>query len=130
MKYLLGTGLFVLFSWTLAAQDIIVREASPIGAMMEAFKSQNRSGLTIPGWRIQLLATTDREKVEFEKIKFSTKYPDIRVDWVHSKPYYKLQAGAYASRMETYRMLHRIKEDFPGAYPAADQLKPEELLEQ
>ncbi|MEZ4950403.1 MAG: SPOR domain-containing protein [Saprospiraceae bacterium] len=110
------------------AQNIAITETPPIGSMMKRFAEINAEKEEVPGWRIQLLATTDRQKVESEMQKFKMLYPDIKVDWSHSKPYYKLRAGAFGSRLETYHMLYVIKNDYPGAYPAADKLKPEELL--
>lgn len=110
------------------AQGIIVKEAPAVAQLMQKFIEYNRTKPELDGWRIQLLATTDRQKVESEKTRFQSLFPNIAVDWVHSKPYYKLRAGAYTNRLDIYQMLYVIRKEYPGAYPAADKLKPEELV--
>lgn len=127
MKYI---AILILLSIPVFAtgQNIVIKETPPIGSMMDKFAALNAEATEIEGWRIQLLATTDRQKVEQELQRFKMLYPGISVDWSHSKPYYKLRAGAFTSRLDTYHMLHVIKKDYPGAYPAKDKLKPAELL--
>jgi len=61
------------------------------------------------------LATTDRRKVEREEAKFISRYPTIRVNWEHSKPYYKLKAGAFATKLEATRTLKELKKDYHSA---------------
>lgn len=128
MNRLLSLLFFTVLTWTCTAQGVVAFEEPPIDAMMERYVELNELNPEIKGYRIQLLATTDRQKVEQEKQRFQNLYPGIKVDWVHSKPYYKLRAGAFRTRMETYHMLFVIKEYYPGAYPATEKLQPEELL--
>lgn len=110
------------------AQDISVTEEAAITEMMERFTDENKSRTSVEGWRIQLLATTDRQKMERSKQTFQYRYPNIPVDWEHSKPYYKLRAGAFATKLEAIRLLYLLKEDYPSAYPAKDKkIRPEEM---
>lgn len=113
-----------------AAQGVInVNEDSTVSDLMNRWVEINQATLTVDGWRIQLLATSDRAKVENAKRRFQTLYPNIFVDWTHSKPYYKLRAGAFASKLEATRMLYLLKKDYPTAYPAKDDtIRPAELL--
>ena len=113
-----------------AAQGVInVTEDSAVSDLMNRWSEINQATLTVDGWRIQLLATSDRAKVENAKRRFQTLYPNIFVDWTHSKPYYKLRAGAFASKLEATRMLYLLKKDYPTAYPAKDDtIRPAELL--
>ena len=96
---------------------------------MTRFIGQNQSKTTVPGWRIQLLATNDRQNMETALRRFEDLYPSIPADWLHAKPYYKVRAGAFASKREALRTLYILRSDYPGAYPVQDnQIKPEELL--
>ena len=114
---------------SLAQGTINVNEEKEITALMDQFEQINRNTYTVDGWRIQLLATSDRSKVENAKRRFQTLYPNIYVDWTHSKPYYKLRAGAFASKLEATRMLSILKKDYPTAYPAKDNtIRPIDLL--
>ena len=121
--------LFFITQHNFAQSTILVNEEPEITNLMDRFTTINQTTYTVEGWRIQLLATTDRSKVESAKRQFQTLYPNIFVDWTHSKPYYKLRAGAYGSKLEATRMLYVMKKDYPTAYPAKDDtIRPIDLL--
>ncbi len=94
-----------------------INETPEVQSIMDRYTASNRMKTTIKGWSIQLLATTDRRKMEQTKDEFTQKYPMIFVDWEHSAPYYKLHVGVYQSKLEALRQLHQFKADFPGAFP-------------
>lgn len=112
------------------AQNVNIKEDFPITKMMDTFVAKNKITHEVNGWRIQIMATTDRRKMEEAKSEFLTNFPDISVDWTHSKPYYRLRAGAFRSKLEATRLLHKLKESYPSAYPAKDNnIKPQELID-
>lgn len=113
----------------IAQGKISVNAPVSVNQMMDRYVELQKATTSMTGWRIQLLATTDRQEMESALYRFQSLYPYIRVDWVHAKPYYKIQAGAFKSKLESYRILYLIKRDYPGAYPAIDNsIKPEEFL--
>ena len=121
--------LVVVTQITFAQGTIKVNEEAEITGLMDRFLAINESTFTVDGWRIQLMATSDRDKVEDAKRRFQTLYPNIYVDWTHSKPYYKLRAGSFGSKLEATRMLYVLKKDYPTAYPAKDDtIRPIDLL--
>ena len=125
---------FLLFSFCCVffttAQNVSIKEDFPIDKMMTTFISKNKNTYQIEGWRIQIMATTDRRKMEEAKSEFLSNYPDISIDWTHSKPYYRLRAGAFTSKLDAVKLLHKLKEDYPSAYPAKDNnISPQELIE-
>jgi SPOR domain len=129
-KSLLFILLFASCVLFVDAQNVTIKEDFPISKMMDAFVAKNKSTYKIEGWRIQILATTDRRKMEEAKAKFLANYPDISIDWTHSKPYYRLRAGAFTSKLDAVRLLHKLKEDYPSAYPAKDfNINPQELVD-
>ena len=123
----------ILFSCSFAllqAQNVTINEDFPIGKMMDSYTAKSKSTYQIDGWRIQIMATTDRRKMEEAKSEFLTNYPNISVDWTHSKPYYRLRAGAFTSKLDASRLLYILKEDYPSAYPAKDNnIRPQELID-
>lgn len=75
------------------------------------------------------MATTDRQRMENALGQFQALYPWVASSWVHTKPYYKIRAGAFASKRDALRTLYLLKRDYPAAYPIQDiEIKPEELL--
>ncbi len=121
---------FLLFALSdIQAQNITINEDPAISRMMIRMLDINRSQNRVDGWRIQILATTDRRKMEDAKDRFLATYPQIDVDWIHAKPYYKLRVGAFESRIDANRLLYQLKRDYPSAYLAKDNnIEPIELV--
>jgi len=120
---------FILFMVHQLDAQIRVIENSEVARVMDQYAATNRLTTNVPGWRIQLMATTDRRKMEDAKSEFMARYPYIPIDFIHANPYYKLRAGAFATKLETQRVLYMIKSDFPSAYPAQDKnIRPAELV--
>jgi hypothetical protein len=129
-KLILAILAVAIFDISLQAQGNITEKVDPaIASLMKRYVDINKSTKTIAGWRIQILATTDRQKVEDALGKFQSLYPNINADWIQSKPYYKLRAGAYTSKRDAIAAQYLLKMDYPTAYPVQDnEIKPEELI--
>lgn len=118
-----------LFSLKTEAQNIQINADTTILSMMNRFAEINKSKSNLEGWRIQITATTDRQKLEGMKQTFQYRYPNISVDWVHSKPYFKLLAGAFATKLEALRLKYILEKDYPGIFLVKDRsIRPEELV--
>ncbi len=128
----ISTLLFVcmlLASEALAQGQVTETVPPTIQRLMQVWVDNNKATPSLKGWRIQILASTDRMRVENALSQFRFRYPNLPADWVHQKPYYKLQAGAYLTRRDALSTLYVIKQDYPGAYLVqTSDIKPEELL--
>lgn len=112
-----------------AQQNVIIEEDAPIGEMMKRYAEINQSKPFITGWRVQIIATPDRQRLESVRQSFQYRYPSIPVDWVHDKPYYKLRAGAFSSRLEAMRLRHILERDYPGLYLVRDEaIRPRDMI--
>lgn len=112
-----------------SAQNIQYVEEPKIAEMMDRFVTLNKSKVFLQGWRIQIMATPDRQKVEGAKANFRYRYPNIPVDWVHDKPWYKLQAGAFATKLEALRLKNILSQEYSALYPVQDdRITPQELI--
>lgn len=121
---------FLLSVSTLSAQNIHVDEEYDVSRMMLRFVELNKMSTAVSGWRIQLVATTDRRKMERDREVFMRRHPDISIDWQHAKPYYRLRAGAFQTKLEAIRVLHLLKRDYPSAFPAKDSnINPKEFVD-
>lgn len=128
MKRIVSLLLGVLFFCIASHAQVQITEDPAVVSLVQRHMDQNRMATTISGWRIQLLATTDRRKVENEESKFIQRYPLIQVDWVHSKPYYKLQAGAFANRLDATRLLKEFNKYYPSALLTKSDVRINEVL--
>lgn len=113
-----------------AQNNIQIKEEPVIANMMERFAEINKSQTRVDGWRVQVLATPDRQELERVRQVFQYKYPNITIDWVHTSPYYKLRAGAFATKLEAIRLQYLLRRDYPSAYLVKDNnLRPAELVD-
>ena len=122
-------ALFLAITNISFAQNVVIEEDDPIGAMMDRYVELNKSKSVIAGWRVQIMASPDRQRLESIKQSFQYRYPSIPVDWVHSAPYYKLRAGAFATKLEALRLKYILEQDYPGIYLVKDDdISPRELI--
>lgn len=113
----------------LCSQSVTIHEDPIITQMVERYVENNKSKTNIEGWRLQILATTDRQKLEQVMETFRYLYPSIATNWVHNRPYYKLRAGAFLTKLEALRLKYVLQTEYPGSYPVKDQdIKPAELM--
>ncbi len=112
-----------------AQGSINMKEDPVVKQMMDRYVQDNKARKTVDGWRVQIMATPDRQNLDRTLQSFQYRYPNLSADWVHHNPYYKIRVGAFATRLEAMRLLHILRPDYPGAYLVSDnQMKPAELL--
>lgn len=110
-------------------QNIRTTEEPLIASMMEKFVEVNKATQFVEGWRIQILATTNRQQLETSRQRFQYRYPNIPVTWVHSSPHYKLRAGAFLTKLEALRLKYILERDYTGIYLVKDdEIRVSELL--
>ncbi len=124
---ILGLLLMYILPQDLHGQSV-VNEEPEVEAMMNNFVSKHKTNDSIRGWRIQIITTDNRRKMEAARGKFAYMYPDIPIKWQHESPYYKVQIGAYEKKMDLQGFLLKLKEDFPSAIPVLDNVFKSELI--
>jgi SPOR domain len=118
------------------AQNVVINEEPIISRMMETYVTGGKSTTSpttnntvqvIDGFRIQLMATTDRLKVDEAQSTFNSRYPGVYTGWSQAKPYYRVRIGGFSSRTEASNFLQKIKKDYPDAYIVPDRVKTSEI---
>lgn len=128
MKYvILVSCLFTSLSMYGQGQ-VTVNTSATISQMMDQFTSTNMEEKTIKGWRIQIITTNDRRKMETARGKFASMHPDVEVKWNHVAPYYRVKVGAYENKMQLMGFLLELKNNFPGVIPVMDNIRKSELV--
>ena len=126
------TLLLFFFATTLSALSaqrmVAITPDDDVSRVLDLFSEINEREDKVEGWRVQLLATTDRQQLETTERQFRADYPSVSVDWVHNKPYYKLRAGAFFTRQEAERLRQNLSEEYEGVYLVKDQVEESELL--
>ncbi len=116
-------------SHSLCAQSSIrIDVDSDVQNVIDIWQLASETQTKVEGWRVQILATTDRTRLETVERQFKVNYPSIPVDWVHNKPYYKLRAGAFRTKGEAERLKYTLGSQFEGVYLVKDEVGENELL--
>lgn len=130
MRLFLG---FLLLALTipLGAQqrNLLVTPDPDVDRLLNLFAEISEAEEEVEGWRVQILATTDRQQLERTESEFKTTYPSVPIDWVHNAPYYKLRAGAFFTRAEADRLRQSLRREYEGVYLVKAEVTEEELLD-
>ena len=110
-----------------ADAQISLVEDGTVMSMIQRHKDINRT-MTVSGWRVQIMAGTDRNKIIEAKADFLNTYPGMDAEWTYKAPYYKLKTGAFRTKLEAAELLYRISVDFPNAYIIKDDIRASEFL--
>lgn len=127
LKLLVSFTCFVFIQGPSLSAQIV--EESQITSLMDRWTTYNATHQELRGYRIQILASTDRRQAETIKRKFESQYPDLPIEFVHNYPYYHLKVGAFMTIQSARPFLYKMQQDFPQAIPVTDNVMMEELLQ-
>ena len=102
------------------AQKITINEDYEVEQLMEQYVRINTARSYVEGWRVQVISTTDRQRLESVRQSLKARYPYLSTSWVHNRPYYRLRAGAFATKLEALQLQHLLREYYPGSIPTRD----------
>ena len=118
---------FLTFFISLDLQGQLI-EQDRITDLMERWKSFNMSNKEVRGYRVQILATTDRRHMEATQRVFERNYPDYPVHSAHNEPYWYLKTGAFITNQKAQAFMKKMAKEYPASLIVTDMLKGEELL--
>ena len=130
MRIFIPVLILICLGSTRLEGQIVFNEPATLKAAVQRYISENKSMTEIEGWRIQVLATTDRRQMEQVYKRFQDLFPEIDIDWVHEQPYYRLKVGAFEKRRECLPLCHEIRQQFSQALPVTERVEIEEIIKQ
>ena len=78
----------------------------------------------VPGFRIQVINTPDRNKVNAAKIKVYQEFPDWKPYLIYQAPNYKLRVGDFKTEDEAKAAMQQLSRLFPsGMYVIRDVIE-------
>ena len=120
--------LFCLLSFKICNSQVVIKEDPDVARLMNRFIDGNKApDRTLGGYRIQVVATVDRRKMESSKRQIQSDFPQYPLSTVYNDPYYKLRLGAFLNKNEAQAALNKVKAKYPGAYLAQDNIKATEV---
>ena len=119
---------FVCISWIhCSAQS--VKEDQGIQTALKYYAEYYKNKKTFRGYRIQIITTTNRRKMDATRTKFRNLYPEYFQKWNYEEPYYKVIVGAYLKKRKATEALYHFRKEFPGSILVFSKLNKEELID-
>jgi hypothetical protein len=69
---------------------------------------------TMPGFRIQVINTNDRQAAIDAKTKIYQLYPELKAYIQYQSPFFRLKVGNFKTRQEAAEYLSSLTDDFPS----------------
>lgn len=85
-------------------------------ALLKEKRITNSKSEEIIGFRIQLYNGLNEKRATNLKARFAAKFPYISTRLFYKQPEWKVHAGNYRTKLEAYRVLTKIREEFEGAF--------------
>ena len=127
MKIVLAFLFSISIIFGLKAQ-VSIQEEDTIKRFMQDYEASNLENSTQKAWKIQIIATNDRRKMEEAISKFERYFPEHDTNWSHENPYYKVKVGAFETKEDLYSFLLTVKQHFSGAIPVVENIEKAELV--
>ncbi len=122
------TMMICVLSTSIQAQINYI-EDSNVQSIYNRYIAQNRSTTLTLGWRVQIISTNDRRKMEQVKADFESKFPSMIPVWTYEAPNYKVRVGAFKTKMESEALRSVLRQEYPSAFPVKDnKITPIEYL--
>lgn len=101
---------------------ITVVQDSMIQLLLDKHIAFNKSEKKMPGFRIQITASSNRQQVLNLKAQCLAAFPDLKAYVIYTQPYYKLRLGDFMGVYDASKDLKRVKEKFEGAFLVPDEI--------
>jgi hypothetical protein len=108
---------------------INVQEETGIRYLLDSRKSANfKENRTLRAWSVQIMTSRDKYEVLQKLQEVRSLFRDdlnVKVDWTYEQPYYRLNAGAFYTKLEAAALLYKVIQRYPSAYIFKNnQVKP------
>ena len=118
----------IIFLFAVDGKSQIIEQAS-ITDLMERWRVYNISNnKEVRGFRVQILATTDRRQMETIQREYERRYPDYPIHFAHNEPYWYLKTGAFLSNQKARAFMKELGKEYPASIVVSDMIKGEEFL--
>jgi hypothetical protein len=102
--------------------DMLVKKQASINE--ETTRDARRN---VPGFRIQVINTSDRNAAISAKTKIYQLYPELKAYLLYQSPYFRLRVGNFRDKDEADSYLKALSKQFTNVYLVRDivEIRPE-----
>ena len=77
----------------------------------------------VNGFRIQIYSGSNQKESAQTRLEFLELFPNVPVFSLYERPYFKVRAGEFTSRLEVEAFLKTVKQYFQGAFIVPDKVE-------
>jgi hypothetical protein len=81
----------------------------------------------IKGYRVKIHFGADKNKAKEVKAKFISKFPDVTAYEKYDQPNFTIRVGDFRTKLEAYRLLKEVQQEFPSAFIIQDEIELPDL---
>ncbi len=74
------------------------------------------------GYRVQIHFGPEKAKAKEAKARFLVKHSDVPAYEPYQPPFFKIRVGDFRTKLEAYKFLQDIKNEFPGSFIVDDEI--------
>lgn len=82
-----------------------------------------KANVQIDGYRLQIIASSNKDLVTGERSKFVATYPSIRPYMKYDQPNFRLRVGDFRTKLEAQKLQNDLKDVFPYAIVVKDKIE-------
>ncbi|MFI5170760.1 MAG: SPOR domain-containing protein [Chitinophagales bacterium] len=121
MKLIFAIIMFTLTAVAYGQTGVItIKDNAGAGELIEKHIYFNKEHGELPGYRIQVMATTSLMSAKDSKALFLQRYENYHASIVFEAPNYKVRVGNYMNRFDANRDLQDLLVEYPEAYIVKD----------
>jgi hypothetical protein len=83
----------------------------------------------IKGYRIKIHFGADKNKAKEVKAKFIARFPNIPAYEKYDQPNFNIRVGDFRTKLEAYKFLKEVQQEFPAAFLVQDEIEMPQLQE-
>lgn len=114
---------FLITSISAQEGNIQIIKDGRIDQLLDLYSRHENSFEEKPGYRIQILASTNRDKAYNTESDFKSNYGQFKTYLTFKSPYFKLRVCDFTDKLEAYRFLQNVQSKYPGSFLVEENVK-------
>lgn len=113
----------ILLLFVNADSTTIVQDRGIAELVEKHIQFNEKNNGRISGYRVQIHFGVDRSKARDIKAKFLTSHPGVEAYEKYEQPNFKIKVGDFRTRLESFKFLKEISNEFPGSFIVQDEIE-------
>ena len=115
--------IIILFTLLLSSQLFSQNSDRQMEKILEERRAFNQSLTDVDGFRIQIYSELSESKARGAQAKFNSLFPEEPSYLSYEQPEWKVQVGNFKEKLDAYRILEKVRMEFPGALILKTKIK-------